>query len=223
MLEYAPSTDSKELRLKTAQEAVVKLTESQERTLKKAYSLLGFHARAAGKVDALSREDLRSAIHAITSALPEESFVDNLIKNYCSDEAYMTYTEFRKLVTEGSLYPEHVGRNWVIISLSEAETLRRILHVRGEKYPNVIPGETTELALRYSPRPSVGAPPAGDGGFIIDATPKWKAQGTAATRYEAAVVHSSFRFFDCDMFFSNSALDVLVRVLRGRYELDNTC
>jgi hypothetical protein len=162
----------------------------------------------------MARADLRSAIHAIMALEPADSFIDAIMKQFATDN-HVPYVEFRKLVTGGMLYPEHVGRHYVVLSLAEAETIRRILHVRKEKYPTVIPGANTEVALRYSPKATIGAPPAGDGGFILDASPQWMSKGTGATAYEAAVAHSCFRFFDCDMFFPNSALDVLVRTLQG--------
>jgi hypothetical protein len=48
VLEYAPSTATSELRLRTSDEARVLLSRDQEVALAKAHSLLGFHANAAG-------------------------------------------------------------------------------------------------------------------------------------------------------------------------------
>jgi hypothetical protein len=127
------------------------------------------------------------------------------------------------------------------VSLAEAETIRRILHLR-KRCDNqcIIPNLSAELALRYSPMCEPDAPKAGDGGVIFDASWGWQpserrvtggsistectqfSKGnkffspTGATAYEAAVAHSSFRFFDGDMHFSDPALNVLIRVVRGR-------
>ena len=70
----------------------------------------------------------------------------------------ITYNEFKKLLLSGLLQPTHKGRYWVGISLSEAETIRRIIHIRNNYnssnsryYKNIIPNFNTEICLRYNP------------------------------------------------------------------------
>jgi hypothetical protein len=118
------------------------------------------------------------------------------------------------------------------------------------------------MALRFSPACTPGAPVAGDGGVILDATPGWNwgASGgggalgdgaaspaslasaaggggggalvpkkvlaaksgaaaawvnpTGATQYQAALAHVCYRFFDCDMHFSQPALNIMLRALQ---------
>lgn len=65
------------------------------------------------------------------------------------------------------------------------------------------------------------------GGLVMDTSLPWSLAGVAdpaalsrcrqslATKYEAVVAHSCFRFFDCDMHFNYRALNILVRELRG--------
>ena len=104
------------------------------------------------------------------------------------------------------------------VSLSEAETIRRILHIRTRNTTASgigLAGNKTELALRYSPMSTPGAPLAGDGGVVFDATPSWTQNGTGATTYEAALAHSAYRFFDGDVHFAQAALNILIRVLNG--------
>lgn len=71
---------------------------------------------------------------------------------------------------------------------------------------------TEEINLRYSPV----LQPAGVGSMIFDSSLKWRLEGSGATHYEAAVAHSSFRFYDGDMHFSAPAVFVLIRVLMAR-------
>lgn len=217
-MEYAPSATTDKLRLKTPEEAMVKLTEIQETLLQKAHALLGFHANFEGRLDSLSRQDLINAIISATDKIPSDELIDRILSQYSQDGKYVTYQEFKLLVTSGLLYPEHVGRYWVAISLAEAETIRRILHVRSAKgLTELIPGCAAEMALRYSPLSGTTSQvSAGDGGMIFDASKKWYKEGTKATTYEAAVAHSCFRFYDCDMHFPSASLNILVRVLKGR-------
>jgi hypothetical protein len=221
VLEFAPSSLPADLRLRTREEEHVKLSEAQLTALRKAHSLLGFHAGAEGNANYLAREDLRHAVRAFTDEKPSEELLDSITRQFSQEKSgYLSFDEFTALLVSGILHPQHIGRYYVAVSLAEAETIRRILHIRKRKDPDhVIPNTSTEVALRYSPMSTPGAPPAGDGGVVFDASRAWHtAKGTKSTPFEAAVAHSSFRFFDCDMHFSLPALNVLVRSLHGRYD-----
>lgn len=220
VVEYAPGTDSEALRLKTMEECAEVLTEEQELALEKAHTLLGFHAASKGLVNLLSREDLRNAIQAATDEPASDELVDLVLSRFSQDGHNLTLDELRTLLTSGLLYPEHKGRYWVAVSLSEAETIRRILHLRKTRDSQpLIPNSTTEIALRYSAMSAPGAPSAGDGGIVFDSSTNWQRNGSGATAYEASVAHSSFRFFDCDMHFSNSGLNILIRSLKARFAI----
>lgn len=198
------------------------LTPAQEIALSKAHTLLGFDALAAGKPHHLTRKDLFNAVYAVTDTAPSEDLVNTLMDRFSSDKQHITLDEFRSLVTCGTLQPEHTGRHWVAVSLAEAETIRRIIHIRqkankaGQPQP-LINNASTEIALHYSLMNGPGAPLAGDGGVILDASRGWLKNGNGATLYEAAKAHNSFRFFDCDMHYAPSALNILVAVVQGRY------
>jgi hypothetical protein len=75
-----------------------------------------------------------------------------------------------------------------------------------------------EVALRYSPLSTPGAPVSGDSGVVFDASKGWRkgtrAQ-TGATAYQAATVHNCMRLFDGDMHFSEPGLNVMVRALQS--------
>ena len=102
----------------------------------------------------LSREDLRNAIAAVLDMeTVNESFLQNIIDKFSrSKPDHMSLDEFRSLLTCGLLFPQSSGRYWVALSLAEAETIRRILHIRTRKQlfnNQIIPDRDTELALRY--------------------------------------------------------------------------
>ena len=218
VLEFAPSTDGEALRLREVGEQSMTLTDAQRYALLKAHTLLGFHAAKAGFPRYLARQDLAHAVAAFTDEQPSEELLDSIIDRYSdAKKPYLALDEFTALLVSGTLHPQHVGRYWVALSLLEAETIRRILHIRRRKDPHhVVPNASTQLALRYSPMSSPGAGPAGDCGVIFDASTKWGGKnGTHATAFEAAIAHNCYRFFDCDMHFSLPALNVLVRVLKA--------
>jgi hypothetical protein len=226
VLEFAPSTSEADLHLKLPnnhEEEAAKLTAAQRHALGKAHDLLGFHAGAEGHVGYLNRVDLGHAVQAFTDDKPTDALLDSLLQRFGkAKQGYMNLEEFTALLVSGLLHPQHEGRYYVALSLAEAETIRRILHIRKKKDPqHAIPNASTELALRYSPMTTPGLPvtSAGDGGVVFDASTKWHSSsgGTLATPFEAGVAHSSFRFFDCDMHFALPALNILVRSLHGRY------
>ncbi len=220
-MEYAPSTEGDKLRLKTSEDNLVILTADQEKALAKAHSLLGFEGMNSGKPNHLSRKDLANAILAATDSTPTDDQLDQLIQRFSSDKTCLNFDDFKTLMTSGILFPEHKGRNWVAVSLAEAETIRRIIHIRQKLKSNtvqpLINNTTTEVALRYSLMNGPDSPLAGDGGVILDVSTQWRNTGTKATPYEAAKAHNSFRFFDCDMHYAPSALNVLIRSLGGRF------
>jgi Ca2+-binding EF-hand superfamily protein len=205
--------------LKTSEEMQIQLSEEEDKALAKAHTLLGFEAMGTGNPHHLTRKDLANAIFAATDAVPTEEQLDSLIQQFSADQKYLNFEEFKRLMTSGILYPEHKGRNWVAVSLAEAETIRRIIHIRQKLKDNkvqpLIENATTEIALRYSLMNGPTAPLSGDGGVILDSSLQWHQHGTAATVYEAAKAHNSFRFFDCDMHYAPSALNVLIRAVHG--------
>lgn len=226
LLEFASSTDSDELRLRRPDEITTTLTEFQRSALLKAHNLFGFSAQATGRAGLLLRDDLKNVIVAVTDEQPSDALLDTVLQRFHigqseSSSAHLTFDEFTELLTSGFLTPEHVGRQWVAVSLAEAETIRRILHVRKNKSSTLIDSATTECALHYLHMTAPAALPCGDGGVIFDASHKWSASTnrgnalTGATWFDAAVAHNNFRFFDSEMFYSNSSLSTLLKSLGG--------
>jgi hypothetical protein len=221
VLEVGSCSTGESLQPRPSDELRVELTPEQSEVLARAHTLLGFHAASEGNLHYLNMEDLRNAVEAATDTQPSDALISHVIQQLsigdnCAANALISLEAFRKLVTSYALYPETSGRYWMAVSLAEAETIRRILHVRKKKNPSVlIPNSNTEVALRYSPIAAPDAPPAGDGGIVFDASWGWQRRGSGATPYEAAMAHSSFRFFDCDMHYSTASLNILIRSLIG--------
>jgi hypothetical protein len=237
VLEWAPevpvadTTDdaSVGLRLQTAEEHVAAsppLTPDRADALKKAFMLL-----CGGREEGLSRRDLTNAVQAVTDMLPSEKQVDTAaLAAGATAEGYVSFAGFTELLKTRHLLPTHNERYYVGISLAEAETIRRVLHIRGT-LPLVSRAggdATAEVALRYSPLASPGSMPLGDGGVAFDTSAGWrrrqasvatqqvaKIDCTGATTAEGVIAHGVFRFFDGDMHYSDQQLNSIIRSLQA--------
>ena len=147
----------KGFRLLTPEEhraAAPPLTLAREDSLRKAFLLL------SGERADLGTDELANAIQAVTDTPPTSEQIEAAIvaaaavgsaKSDC-----VSLAGFSELLKTRQLLPAHVGRYYVAVSLAEAETIRRVLHVRGNL--PLLDGSTTtaEVALRYSPLASPG-------------------------------------------------------------------
>ena len=107
----------------------------------------------------------------MTDTKPDDATIDSLLKRFSALKTMMSLEEVALLLRKGELHPEHEGRYFVAVSLCEAETIRRILHIRKKKNPErLFPSASTEVALRFSPMTAPNAPLAGDDGVIFDAS-----------------------------------------------------
>ena len=123
------------------------------------------------------------------------------------------------MLVSGRLYPAHCGRYWVAVSLAEAETLRRVLHLRqggpllGASVPSAPSAGAAvggcELALHLSQAGAFGVP----GSTMLDASRGWRAAGSGASHHEMAVALGVYRYFDGDMHYTRSTLAKLIRAL----------
>mmetsp|Transcript_21594 Transcript_21594/g.31811 ORF Transcript_21594/g.31811 Transcript_21594/m.31811 type:complete len:2705 (-) Transcript_21594:384-8498(-) len=246
VLEYAPSTESCSLQLMSpeANASLYLLNEEKESVLRKAYRLLGLETSDSN----LLRESLARAIEVVTDRRSCGKELDKLIGLFgkrgddSKSESSLPFEAFRDILLHGILEPQQKGRYWVAVSLAEAETIRRILHVRSlvaeraqrdskdtrkGRSVDLIHGHSTEVALRFSPMCTPGAPSAGDGGVVLDSSRNW-ANKTGSSAFQASLAHCCLRFFDGDMHFSEPAINILVRALhtssihlRERFFLSN--
>ena len=84
-------------------------------------------------------------------------------------------------------HPVVPDRHWVAVSLAEAATVRRVLHIGNNSERNNGGGGKNEekngafnvlkganIALRYSPLATPGAETKGDGGLLFDVSAQWR-------------------------------------------------
>jgi hypothetical protein len=125
------------------------------------------------------------------------------------EELCVTLDEVRSLLASGYLSPISEGRRLVAISLAEAETLRRIIHIRNERATvdqqrDVwrVNGYDLHLSLRCLP----------GGNMITDKSSNYYTPLETNT-FTLTSALESFRYFNCEMYFNERALNILLRAL----------
>jgi len=119
-----------------------KLSDEQEVALNKAF--LFFDANNSGDID---KDEMAQIIRSVVDFRPTEEQVADAMTKYRSEEKKRTeYAEFRKFVLGGEYRTEDNGRYTTLVSLAEAETIHRIMHVRLVK--SIIDNSVTSIALR---------------------------------------------------------------------------
>uniref|UniRef100_A0A7S1J653 ubiquitinyl hydrolase 1 n=1 Tax=Eutreptiella gymnastica TaxID=73025 RepID=A0A7S1J653_9EUGL len=96
--------------------------------------------------------------------------------------------------------PEHRGRYFVAVSLAEAETIRRVLHLRGAAA--VVPGTDVTLALRCVPAHF----------HVMDQSAGYGGSGPPA--FQVQTVHQCFRYLDCDTQYLEGEVNHLLKALQ---------
>ena len=154
-MEYAPSTRPEHFHLQTSEDARASLSPQQEKHLMRAFSLLGFHAASAKIPNVLLKEDLSNALQAVLDEKPSENFLNNVITSFCGlgqgSSQVITVDELRDILTSGHLQPKYSGRHWVALSLAEAETIRKILHVRTQRSISKYGSKAAAFDARWNP------------------------------------------------------------------------
>lgn len=116
----------------------------------------------------------------------------------------------RHILLTGKYSTVQAGRKFVAISLAEAETIRCIMHRRIGS--SLIPDANTGIALRCVPT----------GFSIVDASNLYVEAGASTASGDGLGYHfmtdaalESLRFLNCDLFFSERSLNILLRALHG--------
>ena len=140
------------------------LKEHQEAALTEAHALLS----AAVGSDSLNRQGLAKAVQAVTDMEPTDELLDRVLARFADGgqpgQMHLSLSALRKLLQSKWLHRQTPGRNWVAVSLAEAETIRRVMHLRSNR--PFMPESNVDIALRFSPSamPSVMATERNRGG-----------------------------------------------------------
>ena len=207
------------------------LTAAQQENLRKAYRLLSFRGKTT-----LKSSDVANAVEMATFKPVDADTVNFLMRTFGSDDNCISVAAFESMLRSGHVHDIHSQRYWVAVSLAEAETLRRLLHVRNAQ--SIVRGHDVAIALRYSPATSPAlmrhrnqnpavSPAKGSQkhsltldpfcGVLLDASAAWASRNglPPVPVYQQASVHAAMRFFDCDTHFSPPATNTLIRLLES--------
>jgi len=105
--------------------------------------------------------------------------------------------EFEELLRSDTFREQDSHRFFVGVSLAEAETLRRIIHLK----PVLLPNSNTQLCLRCKTADYQ----------VFDTSRKFE-QGHA---YQTSVSKQAFRYLDCDTYFQDPEINVLIRSMQN--------
>jgi len=186
VLEWVPSMGQ----LERVAPSRATLSAAQQTRLDDALALLDL--RGDGRY---GHDELVQVLRAAEHEQPDAGAIEALLT--ASGKQSLSTAEVRELLMTGALRRGDLGRQFVLLSLAEAETIRCVLHMRQGK--EIIPGSDTALALRCIP--------ANDA--VLDQT----AAFPDATAYQRRIAHQSFRFLDSAMHYRPAELNVLLRSL----------
>jgi len=183
---------------------------SSQSAFQKAYELL------SARNGELFHDDIKEAVLSATDQELTFGEINDIVTEFGTGRDSLGMHDLEKLLTSGKLQQIEKGRFYVAVSLAEAETIRRIMHVRIH-LPAVIDKQDTQVALRYVPiSGSADKKYSRDHslyGMLMDASHKWLSH-TNAPSFQASIARNCARFLDCNMYFSDSDLNILIRALQ---------
>jgi Ca2+-binding EF-hand superfamily protein len=209
------------------------LSESQRQALDAAFDLLDLDHQGSYSLPQL-QQLLRSAMHLNLSDAEAAVLMDECVDWDKTQSEYMDVTEgraarastgaVRHLLLSGRYSQVQRGRSFVCLSLAEAETIRCIMHRRigGQ----LISGSTTNIALRCVPTGFTvldeSAPTSfncAEGSHALLA-PRNQEQSPLYSPYMTNSTLECFRFLNCELFFSERSLNILLHALHGTSKRD---
>jgi len=114
------------------------------------------------------------------------------------EQVRLSLSEIETLLQSGALRPREDGRYFVAVSLAEAETIRRIMHLRQDT--ELLDGLDTSIALRC----------LSSNNAVFDRSSNWH----GGTHYHTSAACESLRFIDSAMYYKENQLNVLIRSLQ---------
>lgn len=195
-LEWIPSV----AKLKYVPPKANGLSEAQEQAIKKAFTL--FDVSDQGALDAAS---FQLALKTTLSVEVSDQDLKQLLKEFGNKDGLVDLAGLKRLLQSGRFREEQIGREYVVVSLAEAETIRRIMHLRLGKA--LIEGADTACALHCSAHSNLKFDES-----LLYAEP--------LSEYQQQSAWQVCRFINSEMFYSEQQLNTLIRALQNNDVLD---
>jgi len=119
----------------------------------------------------------------------------------------VSYRAADKLLSGPSIRSEREGLHSVCLSLVEAETIRRIMHVADGQ--EVVDSARVDLALRIVPAEDA----------LMDSTFK----SVPPPPFQRVVTHQAWRFFDCETHYSDPQIVYLLKAVQMNRDFERRC
>lgn len=165
-------------------------------------SALDWFSDPKSKQALMSRAAVRKLLRAHIGAPPTALQLSAMM----GDQAMISVETLREKLTQGALWNSQSGRHFVVLSLAEAETLRRILHVRADAGEPLLPNNDCSVALRNV---------TSENFEVVDASGSWTPSapldGLSCLDLGA---HQTVRFVDSMMYYKDDELMSLLRALQ---------
>ena len=149
----------------------------------------------------LSPAILNHVLHVSMGKCFDAKEIKELFDSF-SEQGVFTQDSFQKLLMSDKLRPREKGRYFVALSLAEAETVRRIMHVNGASIG-------VEMRLRLLPADFATVDHLTATSIVVPRDD----QG-ATEEYMAVETKQCLRYFDGEMTFTEQDIGVLVRALQ---------
>eukprot|EP01006_Ploeotia_vitrea_P035367 TRINITY_DN65862_c6_g2_i1.p1 TRINITY_DN65862_c6_g2~~TRINITY_DN65862_c6_g2_i1.p1 ORF type:complete len:1048 (-),score=628.07 TRINITY_DN65862_c6_g2_i1:58-3024(-) len=184
----------------TTTTAAAELSERQESALRKAFDMFDFDG-----TERISLRELSRVMVAVGENMDDKELRNVLAGLNKSDTDELTYDEFRQMMLQRAAETHKIGadgsRRYVALSLAEAESLRRLIHMNHPIVTNK--RQPVGLALRTPD------------GSLLDASPTY----VAASRTQQRLALQCFRFINCEFFYTDAEMSLLLRALSSNKEL----
>jgi Ca2+-binding EF-hand superfamily protein len=167
------------------------LSEAQELALQQAYKMFDFDGTGA-----VSTHQLRSIMRSVGENPQDEELEELRVSVDKDNTGKIEYGAFRELILSHTDEGRSRERYFVCISLAEAQTLRRLIH-RGNALINTAQ-QPASFGLRLL------------NGSLLDASKHYTPPRNDA---ELNMALQCFRFVNCEFFFDDNELSLLLRAL----------
>jgi len=161
----------------------------------RAYDLFNILASETG----LDSSIIPHILHVATGESMSDAEVAELIALFSKD-GHFSVEAFKEMLLSDKLRTQEAGRHYVALSLAEAETVRRIMHVRGATVG-------VEMRLRLLPAGFATIDHVTPTSVVVP-----KEENDAS--YQAVEARQCLRYFDGELTYTEADIGVLVRALQ---------
>jgi Ca2+-binding EF-hand superfamily protein len=181
----------------------IRLTDEQEARLRKSFDL--FDTDKNGLIDKVELRELLRALDAVTPDGEAEEFgpiIQHLMEHVSTNKESLSYSDVKKMIINSNHGRVQSGRFYVVVTLQEAESIRGHIHLQQLARSMVVPNSETTIGLRC-------------GSYLLDGSYRY----VPAMPYQQDTAEVCLRFADCDIYYTERNLNLLLRALQ-RNSLD---